>query len=144
VKDRVINLGPLAGITGGGKGNEPLTIPFATLFLKESSLLLNVDGQLMMVPLEASFRAAENNTGIIEVQARVKNAKIKTGAFVDLKTKSFKGTFTITALDLDVLEPISTVYPSLKQSRRRSMPMAHGISGWPLNRHVNRNRDRLN
>jgi hypothetical protein len=115
VKNRVLDLGPLSSITGGGKSNETLTIPFANLFLKESSLLLNVDGQSIMVPLEAIFRATGNNTGVFELQARVKNAKIKTSAIVDLNKKSFKGAFAITALDLDVLKLIGAVYPSLKQ-----------------------------
>ncbi len=64
VKNHVMDLGPLSSIVGGEKNNETLILPFANLFLKESSLLLNVDGQLMMVPLEATFRATGNNTGI--------------------------------------------------------------------------------
>jgi len=126
VKNRVLDLGSLSSITGGGKSDETLILPFANLFLKESFLLLNVEGQLMMVPLEATFRARENNTGVFESQARMKNAKIKTSAFVNFKTKSFKGAFTITELDLDLLELISTVYPSLKQISGKGHLNANG------------------
>jgi len=126
MKNRVMDLGLFSGITGGRKSNETLILPFANLFLKESSLVLNVEGQSMMVPLEAAFRATENNTGICELQARVKNATIKTGAFVDLNKKSFKGAFTITALDLDLLELISKVYPFLKQISGKGQLNANG------------------
>ena len=115
MKNHVMDLGALSSIVEGEKNNETLNLPFANLFLKESSLLLNVDGQSIIVPLEATFSATGNNTGIIELQARVKNAKIKTNAFVDLNKKSFKDTFTITGLDLDFLALLTTGYPSLKQ-----------------------------
>ena len=114
VKNSVIDLGPLSGIAGGGKSAGTLILPFAALFLKESSLFLNVEGQTMMVPLEAAFRDTGNNTGNIELQARIKNAHIKTNAIVDLKTQSFKSSFTITALDLDELKIVSAVFPTLK------------------------------
>jgi hypothetical protein len=126
MKNHVMDLGALSIITGGRKNNETFNLPFANLFLKESSLLLNVDGQSMMVPLEATFRATENNTGVFELQARVKNASIKTNSFVNLQTKSFNGTFTITGLDLDLLELISTVYPSLKQISGKGQLNANG------------------
>ncbi|WAC07721.1 MAG: YdbH domain-containing protein [Thermodesulfobacteriota bacterium] len=126
VKNRNMDLGPLSSITGGGKSDETLILPFANLFLKESFLLFNVEGQLMMVPLEATFRATENNTGVFELQARMKNAKIKTSAFVNFKTKLFKGAFTITKIDLNLLKLISTVYPSLKQISGRGHLNANG------------------
>ena len=125
VKNRVLDLGPLSNLASG-ESTAPLIIPFDNLYLKESSLVLNVDGQVMMVPLEAAFRDTGNNTGIIELQARVKNAKIKTSTTVDLNKKSFKGTFTITGLDLDLLELISTVYPSLKQISGKGQLNANG------------------
>jgi len=126
MKNHVMDLGAFSSIVGGEKNNETLNLPFANLFLKESSLLLNVEGQLMVVPLEATFRATGNNTGIIELQARVKNAKIKTNAFVDLNKKSFKDTFTITGLDLDFLELLTTGYPSLKQISGKGQLNANG------------------
>jgi hypothetical protein len=125
VKNRVLDLGPLSNLASG-ESTAPLIIPFDNLYLKESSLVLNVDGQVMMVPLEAAFRDTGNNTGIIELQARVKNAKTKTSTTVDLNKKSFKGTFTITGLDLDLLELISTVYPSLKQISGKGQLNANG------------------
>ncbi len=125
VKNRVLDLGPLSNLASG-ESTAPLIIPFDNLYLKESSLVLNVDGQVMMVPLEAAFRDTGNNTGIIELQARVKNAKIKTSTTVDLNKKSFKGAFAITALDLDVLELINTVYPSLQQISGKGQLNANG------------------
>ncbi|MCJ7540325.1 MAG: hypothetical protein MUO88_11755 [Desulfobacterales bacterium] len=80
----------------------------------------------MRVPLEAAFRDTGNNTGNIDLQARVKNATIKTSAKVDLKTQSFKSSFTITALDLGVLQLISVVYPSLKQISGKGQLNANG------------------
>jgi len=61
VKNRVLDLGPLSNLASG-ESTAPLIIPFDNLYLKESSLVLNVDGQVMMVPLEAAFRDTGNNT----------------------------------------------------------------------------------
>ena len=114
LQNHVIDLGPLSGMNRGEKSTEPFILPFRNLFLKESFLILNLEGQALMLPLEAAFRDTGNNTGNIELQARIKNAHIKTNAIVDLKTQSFKSSFTITALDLDELKIVSAVFPTLK------------------------------
>ena len=126
VKNSVIDLGPLSGIVSGEKSTKPFILPFADLFLKEFSLILNVEGHTIMVPLKAAFRDTGNNTGNIDLQARVKNATIKTSAFVDLNKKSFKNTFIITALNLEVLQLISAAYPSLKQISGKGQLNANG------------------
>ena len=126
VKNRALDLGLLSRITGGGKGNETLILPFANLYLKESTLLFNVEGQVMMVPLEAAIKTTGNTTGSIDLQARVESAKIKTSTFVDMDKKSFDGTFGIKGLDLGLLQLIGKLYPSLKQISGKGKLNANG------------------
>jgi len=106
-KDGAWDLGPLAGLHLAAGGEAPAEMPFRRIALRASTLILDLDGRRLRIPLDGSVENAGQDTLAIDLATGLESVALRIAGTVNTGSQDFHLALTGDVPDLAALLPAS-------------------------------------